>query len=251
MLWRRSACLPWTCSPAQPATAQSPHALQRATLPYSYDTPQVQERDAEAAAARTEAAGLRAERHAVESAVEELRTMLMQSVAERTRLAGEAEAQEQRTAALQRVLEYWDLSWAPQYLVQGVCWKRMAGGRAAIAGPATVSIRFGLIQKAAAPQLLGSIIASMTMEAPPGHDCQVVNSQASTDSTPHVGCHGSMRLLTLQSRLTVRPPAQDLDEKAAAVAAVQAQAAELAVKLDAADKAFERSTAVPCSSSCM
>lgn len=110
--------------------------------------------------------------------------MLMQSVAERTRLAGEAEAQEQRTAALQRVLEYWELSWAPQYLLQGVCWKRTVGGRAATAGPARVNIRFGLMQKAAAPQLLGSIIASMTMEAPPGHDCQAVNIKPRLTALP-------------------------------------------------------------------
>ena len=64
---------------------------------------QVQEWDAAAAAARAEAAGLAAERQAVDAAVEELRTMLMQSVAERSRLAGEAEAAEQRAAVLQRV----------------------------------------------------------------------------------------------------------------------------------------------------
>jgi hypothetical protein len=63
---------------------------------------QVQEWDAAAAAARAEAAGLAAERQAVDAAVEELRTMLMQSVAERSRLAGEAEAAEQRAAVLQR-----------------------------------------------------------------------------------------------------------------------------------------------------
>lgn len=63
----------------------------------------MQEWDATAAAARAEAAGLAAERQAVDAAVEELRTMLMQSVAERSRLAGEAEAAEQRTAVLQRV----------------------------------------------------------------------------------------------------------------------------------------------------
>ncbi len=65
--------------------------------------PQVQAQDAEAAAARAEVAGLRSERHEVDKAVEELRTMLMQSVSERSRLAGEAAAHEQRIAALQRV----------------------------------------------------------------------------------------------------------------------------------------------------
>lgn len=64
---------------------------------------QVQERDEEVAAAAAEAAGLRAERHAVDAAVEELRTMLMQSVAERTRLAAEAETAEQRIATAEQV----------------------------------------------------------------------------------------------------------------------------------------------------
>lgn len=67
------------------------------------DGKQVEQRDEEVAAAAAEAAGLRAERHAVDAAVEELRTMLMQSVGERSRLAGEVEAAEHRIAAAHRV----------------------------------------------------------------------------------------------------------------------------------------------------
>ena len=57
---------------------------------------QLEERDAEVAQ-------LRAERGSVEGAVEEMRLMLMQSLAERGRLAAEGDAAEQRLRLCQEV----------------------------------------------------------------------------------------------------------------------------------------------------
>lgn len=48
-------------------------------------------------------AQLRAERGSVEAAVEEMRVMLMQSVAERSRLAAEGQAAERRLQRSQKV----------------------------------------------------------------------------------------------------------------------------------------------------
>lgn len=50
-----------------------------------------------------EVAQLRAERGSVEAAVEEMRVMLMQSVAERSRLAAEGDAAEHRLRRSQKV----------------------------------------------------------------------------------------------------------------------------------------------------
>ena len=148
----------------------------------------MQEWDAAAAAARAEAAGLAAERQAVDAAVEGLRTMLMQSVAERTRLAGEAEAAEQRMAVIQRV---------------HLCMQLQPSGSQ-------------------------RILASYTC---------IENCLAWLNINP---CQLRTHHLCLQ----------DADEKAAAVADVQAQAAGLAAKLSEAEAALERNTEVTTNGLC-
>ena len=174
---------------------------------------QVQEWDAAAAAARAEAAGLAAERRAVDAAVEELRTMLMQSVAERTRLAGEAETAEQRIAVIQRVH---CCACAATIWVTGMC---------AFWYVCSATIGFaGMCE-------LWVCAAVAGVTAHPG--IARLHGEVSSLAEPNP-CQLAMHPLRLQ----------DADEKAAAVADVQAQAAGLAAKLSEAEAALERNTEV-------